>query len=120
MLRFTLRRLLAPDGDPNGPASTEGSQPAPTPTPAAPVAPQPAPTRAAAPPAATIVVTGKKTESDVLPEVERKKYQTRISELEDENFRLKQTGLQPSPTPQPPTPAPLPEKEHWLKGWPFD
>lgn len=117
MLRFTLRRLLAPDGDPNGPASTEGSQTTATPPPKPPAAPQTPPTHAAAPPAATIVVTGKKTESDVLPEIERRKLQTRISELEDENFRLKQTPTPPQP-PQPPQPTVT--KESFLSGWPFD
>lgn len=114
MLGFHSRRLLRPDGDDGGTTptapltpTTPSTQPAPTPKPAAPAS-------SIVPPAAHIVATGKKNESDVLPEITKRKLETRISELEDENFRLKQTPAPPAPTPA------QPEKEHWLKGWPFD
>lgn len=44
----------------------------------------------------------------------RKLEQTRLSELEDENRRLKSAGLAPGPHPAPPAPA---VKKSWLAGW---
>lgn len=65
------------------------------------------------PPAARIVVEGRKTEGEVALELEKKKLQTRLSELEDENRSLKTVIA-----PQPPTNAP--EKTSFLSGFPFD
>ena len=107
-----LRRSLllgSLDGDNDGGDSTPAPQPpAPEPTPE----PKP-PTSAAKPPAATIVTEGKKSESDVLPEIKRKQLETRINDLEDENRQLKNLSA-------PPPPPAAPEKTSFLTGFPFD
>lgn len=61
----------------------------------------------APPPAAKIVVEGAKTERELALEQEleaeksgRKKDQTRLSELEDENHRLKEPTRDPKPKPK--------------------
>ena len=95
MKRHLFPLLLTPD-----PAEGEALD-EPTPPPAAPPPPRP--------PAASIVNDGKKVEIDVAWEVDNKKLQTRIAELEDENRSLK-TVLAPPPPPPPKG------KKSWLEG----
>lgn len=89
-----LRLLLAPDSPPPG-------SPGETTPPAAP------------PPAAKIVAEGEKPEDSagelVRLRQEKKEREVRISELEDENHRLKQV-----PKNEPKSPA---KKESWLRGF---
>lgn len=74
--------------------------------------PPASPPPASPPPAAAVVATGKRTEREVELEAElekerstRKQREIRLSELEDETFRLKQAGLKPAPAPAPVLPA---------------
>ncbi len=108
---FLNRRLLlspesSPGTPPNPPSkppeSAAGATEAPValPTGEAPVAP---------PPAAKIVLEGTKTEREVALERQVKERETRLSELEDENRRLK----------TPPTPTKAQEKGSWLTGATF-
>ena len=80
----------------------------PGPPPVAPVAP----VASGPPPAARIVLEGTKTEREVALERTLKARETRLSELEDENRRLKA----PAPTPEP---LPEAEKRSWLDGATF-
>jgi len=66
---------------------------------------------AAPPPAAQIVVQGTKTEREMVLERELRERETRLSEVEDENRRLKDV-----PKPKPPRPE---AKKHWLSGATF-
>jgi hypothetical protein len=57
-------------------------------------------THAASPPAAATVATGKVTEADAAREAaEKRKLQTRLAELEDENKRLKDVPRPPAVPP---------------------
>jgi hypothetical protein len=91
-----MKILRSPDPADGGAGSTQIA----TSQPPAPPAPLPAP-----PPAATIVVEAKKTERELQLETElehertdRKKDQVRLSELEDENYQLKQIPKPPAPS----------------------
>ncbi len=65
-------------------------------TPANPPSTVPPVTHAAPPPAAATVATGKVTEADAAREAaEKRKLQTRLAELEDENKRLKDVPRPP-------------------------
>ena len=66
------------------------------------------------PPAATIVDEGKRTEADVALELENKKLQTRIAQLEDE----RRAALDLQRATPPPTPATV-QKKSWLAGATF-
>lgn len=109
MIRFHSRRLLSPEGD----ASSTPSPEPPSPTPPAPQSAPPPAKPADVPPAARIVVEGRKTEGEVALEIKKRKLETRVSELEDENRELKKVV-------QPPPPVNAPEKESFLSGFPFD
>jgi hypothetical protein len=101
MLRSILR---SPEDNPGGGGSEQQAEPGPTgsrqpaqaPPPASPTE-QPDP-----PPAAETVNNGRKTERELALEqdleaerLSRRKEQTRISELENENHQLKQVGREP-------------------------
>ena len=65
----------------------------------------------AAPPAATVVITGTKTERELELEREldnerkaRKDREVTLAHIQDENHRLKSAGIRPEP-PTPPAPA---------------
>lgn len=95
--RSCMRLLLNSDAGDGGTPTPVVNAPQPAADPPASAAPQPA----QPPPAATAVVTGKKTEREVQLEKEleeeRKRIkdrETKISELEDQNFKLK-TGPRP-------------------------
>lgn len=80
-------------------------------------APQPPPTipaNAPAPVAAGIVAAGKKTEADVAADLDAKKLQTRIAQLEDERRQLLQAQSVP-----PPTVVAQEQKKSWLEGGSF-
>jgi hypothetical protein len=93
-----MRLFPWPLRDPN---PGEGGNPSPAADPSA------AP---AVPPAAKIVKEGEKTERELTLEKTLKDRETRLSELEDENRRLK--------TPLPPAHKqdPAPEKKGWIDG----
>lgn len=93
-------------------SSTAPQTPAQTPAPAPAVAPAqapqpPAPTQA--PPAAQIVAQGQITEREAALQRTIRDRETRISELEDENHRLK--------TPATPAPKAEPAKKSFLDDW---
>ena len=83
----------------------------PLPPPPENIPPPPAP----APPAATVVLEGVKTEADVAPELDAKKLQTRIAQLEDERRAL----LAEQRTPRERAPRTEAEKKSWLNGGSF-
>ena len=107
--------LLSPDpgaGSSSDPSGVDAGSPQPG------ASPDPA-----APPAAAVVLASDVSESDAGELVKtkrelederkaRKGEQTRLSELEDENRRLKSAGLNPNP---PPAPA-AKQKRGWLDG----
>ena len=104
MLKFK-RLLLSPDppeGSTPPPADNPPSDP-PAPSDSPPGPPPPVAT-ANPPPAAKIVVEGTKTEKELALERQLKETETRASQLEDENRRLK----------TPPTPRVAKEKADWL------
>lgn len=79
--------------------------------PVAPAAPAPAPTRPSMPPAAQVVIEGKKTERELALERDLKERELRVSQLEDENRRLKTI---PAPATEK-----AKEKHSWLSGATF-
>jgi len=104
---------MPPDPDPQDPPKPPPSDP-----PKPPVAPGEAhpgggPTPEP-PPASKTVLEGTKGEKDAALERKLKERELRVSELEDENHRLK--TIPPVPDPPPP---PKPKKKEWLKGWTF-
>lgn len=115
---FFRGSAFAPSPDPSPAALLRSAMPdEPLPTPPAPApSATPPPEPGEPPPAASAVVSGKRTEGvDLAAELEsercaRKREQIRLSELEDENRRLK--------TPPPATPK-APEKKSWLDGATF-
>lgn len=90
-----LTNVMPPEPEPGKPTPPNNTPTAAVNEPAKPgsgkaeAAPEPAPAPAP-PPAAKVVLEGKRGEKDAALELELKKAQTRQSELEDENHRLKQ------------------------------
>ena len=97
--------LLNADPSPGGPPN-QPEQPS-----QAPVAPPVVQASPAPPPAAKIVLEGTKTEKEIVLEKTLKERETRISELEDENHRLK-SPLKPTTEPR----KPAPSKKSWHDG----
>ena len=110
MIRLFSRRLLSLDGGEGSASSSEAVAPTTHAPQSAPTPPKPA----EVPPAARIVVEGRKTEGEVALEIKKRKLETRVSELEDENRQLKSIVQPPAP------PVNAQEKESFLSGFPFD
>lgn len=102
------RLFMADPADGNG---QDNDTPAPETAPTIPAAPSSAPPP---PPAATTVITRTKTEADVAPELEAKKLQARIAQLEDEKRRLLEAQ-----SVAPANVVAQAQKKSWLEGGSF-
>ncbi len=98
-------RLLSLDGGEGSTPALEAAAPAPQSTPSAP-----------APAAAQTVIAGKKVESDVADEMDTKKLQSRIAQLEDERRQWLESQRT---VPAPQTVPAVDQKKSWLEGGSF-
>ena len=104
MIRFPSTLRLSIDGG-EGSGEPEAVDPSATPAPSAPP-----------PPAAAIVIKGTRTEDDVALDLENKKLQTRIAQLEDERrAHLEAQRSHPAPVSVPAAA----QKKSWLEGGSF-